>query len=60
MTKTDDGSDRLPAGVVLPTGRPLTLPPSRVCPCADCVAAYEALERGELILPDDQADDLPW
>lgn len=53
--------DRLPAGAELPDGRVLAYPAHRRCPCADCAAAFEAWEEGELILPDDdEGDDLPW
>lgn len=55
-----DPPDRLPAGVELPDGRVLTYPAHRDCPCADCTAAFEALAEGELVLPGDEEDDLPW
>lgn len=47
----------IPAGIELPDGRVLTFEPSRECRCADCRAAFRALERGELRLPQ---GGLPW
>lgn len=55
---TLDEPDRLPAGVTLPNGRTLTYPASRDCGCADCLAAYEAHQDGELRRPEDGG--LPW
>ena len=49
--------DAIPAGAVLPDGRLLTFSPSRACGCADCVAAFRALERDELRLPE---GGFPW
>lgn len=48
----------IPAGVELPDGRVLSFAPSPECGCADCTAAYRALERGELRPPDEGG--LPW
>lgn len=42
----------LPAGVELPDGVVLTFCPHRACPCADCRAAFEALDAGELEVPE--------
>lgn len=51
---------RLPAGVRLPDGRALTFSARRGCGCADCEAAFRALDSGELILPADDEEGLPW
>lgn len=57
---TEEVPDRVPAGAVLPDGRVLTFPAHRDCPCADCVAAFEALEAGDLGLPSNDEGGLPW
>lgn len=55
-----DDPERLPEGVELPDGRVLTYSPSRDCACSDCTAAFEALERSELVVREDKPDELPW
>lgn len=49
----DRAAVEIPAGVELPDGRVLTFRPSRACDCADCAAAFRALERGTLTLPEE-------
>lgn len=53
--------DRLPPGCELPDGRVLSFPAHHDCPCADCTAAFDALKRGDLEVPEDgEEGKLPW
>lgn len=53
LTRRTNPPEMLPAGLEMPSnGRVLTFRPSRSCPCADCLEAFEAWERGQLPYPD--------